>query len=225
MVSDRTAVKPFVRAQMPVRLTFSTYDHFGKHMCHACKQSHPRGACPLKVAGVEHCGLCGLAHFGYGRTCPHIRSETQVRDMLQALKSSPEKKELVDAAVKYLRGVKGTLVQQKKKDKEKAMIKTGQLNSHPGSHYGQGGTNSPRLGPIPDHFQGPPPPRHEVPPTYNGAAATVPTGPSNYLMTSRGPQPHQQQQWSQHPYHIPAVHPALIEDHAVESALRGFLGQ
>jgi hypothetical protein len=40
--------------------------------------------------------------------------------MLQALKNSPEKKELVDAAIKYLRGVKGALVQQKKKDREKA---------------------------------------------------------------------------------------------------------
>jgi hypothetical protein len=40
--------------------------------------------------------------------------------MLEALKSSNESKELVDAAMKYLRGVKGTLVQQKKRDREKA---------------------------------------------------------------------------------------------------------
>jgi hypothetical protein len=45
--------------------------------------------------------------------------------MLQALKNSPEKKELVDAAIKYLRGVKGTLVQQKKRDREKAMLAKG----------------------------------------------------------------------------------------------------
>lgn len=39
--------------------------------------------------------------------------------MLQALKSSNESRELVDVAMKYLRGVKGTLVQQKRRDKEK----------------------------------------------------------------------------------------------------------
>jgi len=46
--------------------------------------------------------------------------------MLEALKNSPEKKELVDAAMKYLRGVKGTLVQQKKRDREKAALAKGQ---------------------------------------------------------------------------------------------------
>ena len=40
--------------------------------------------------------------------------------MLRALKNSPEKKELIELAIKYLRGVKGTLVQQKKRDREKA---------------------------------------------------------------------------------------------------------
>ncbi|OJD34070.1 chromatin remodeling complex subunit [Diplodia corticola] len=82
--------------------------------CPACTRTHLVGACPLKLAGVEHCNLCGLAHFGSGRTCPHIGSETQVREMLQALKHSSEPRHLVDAAVKYLRGVKGNLVQKKK---------------------------------------------------------------------------------------------------------------
>jgi hypothetical protein len=113
-------VKPFARIQLPVRSPFGPPIHFNTQFCPACHKSHPRGACELKVAGVEHCGLCGLAHFGYSRTCPHIKSETQVREMLQALKNSPEKKELIDLAMKYLRGVKGTLVQQKKKDQEKA---------------------------------------------------------------------------------------------------------
>jgi hypothetical protein len=41
--------------------------------------------------------------------------------MLEALKNSSESRALVETAVKYLRGVKGTLVQKKKKDREKAM--------------------------------------------------------------------------------------------------------
>lgn len=43
--------------------------------------------------------------------------------MLSALKNSPEKKELVDAAVKYLRGVKGSLVQTKSRKEAKARQK------------------------------------------------------------------------------------------------------
>lgn len=140
---NRSVVKPFERAKLPIRNplgpTFRT-DHLP--ICEACQKQHPTGACELKVSGVEHCGLCGLAHFGHARTCPHIRSETQVRAMLEALKSSPEKKELVDLAMKYLRGVKGTLVQQKKRDKEKhaemranggtgPLVRTGQTYSVP----------------------------------------------------------------------------------------------
>ena len=47
--------------------------------CTACREYHSVGACPLKLAGVEYCNLCGIAHFGSGRVCPHIQSETQVR--------------------------------------------------------------------------------------------------------------------------------------------------
>ncbi|KAF1812225.1 hypothetical protein P152DRAFT_28751 [Eremomyces bilateralis CBS 781.70] len=89
--------------------------------CPACSQVHAVGSCPLKVAGVEHCPLCGLAHYGQGRTCPHINSETQVREMIACLQMSNEDQELVDAAIKYLRGVKGHLVQRKKKERENKM--------------------------------------------------------------------------------------------------------
>ncbi|PVI04094.1 hypothetical protein DM02DRAFT_519327 [Periconia macrospinosa] len=119
--SNRSVVKPFERAKLPIRSPMGpTFRPELLPTCPACHKQHPRGACALKASGVEHCGLCGLAHFGIARTCPHIKSETQVREMLEALKSSPEKKEHVEAAIKYLRGVKGTLVQQKKRDKEKA---------------------------------------------------------------------------------------------------------
>ena len=89
-------------------------------LCQACGHTHPIGSCPLKLAGVEHCNICGMAHFGHARVCPHIKSETQVVEMLTALKNSPEPRHLVEAASKYLRDVKGTLVQAKKTAREKA---------------------------------------------------------------------------------------------------------
>ena len=71
------------------------------------------GWCRLKIAGVEHCGLCGLAHLGHGRTCPHLNSETQVATLLQMLKESPEAQELKDAAAKYLRSIRGDLARRR----------------------------------------------------------------------------------------------------------------
>ncbi|KAF3040471.1 hypothetical protein E8E12_004481 [Didymella heteroderae] len=123
-----SSVKPFVRANLPIRNPFEPTQP-NAHICQACHKNHPLGACDLKAAGVEHCGLCGLAHYGYGRSCPHIKSETQVRGMLAALKNSPEKKELIDLAVKYLRGVKGALVQQKKRDRDKAEVRTQDIDA------------------------------------------------------------------------------------------------
>ncbi|KAF2231693.1 hypothetical protein EV356DRAFT_281425 [Viridothelium virens] len=96
-----------------------------RRTCPACFLPHPVGSCPLKIAGPEYCPLCGLAHFGSARTCPHINSETQVRAMLAALKQSPEPKELVAEARKYLSGVKGTLVQKKKEKRAKKEYEKG----------------------------------------------------------------------------------------------------
>lgn len=81
------------------------------------------GYCALKRAGPEHCNLCGLAHYGTARTCPHLSSETQVRLMLDALKTSTEPRESIEAARSYLRGVIGDLVRKKKREKELQMAK------------------------------------------------------------------------------------------------------
>lgn len=79
------------------------------HQCRACGELHSLGWCRLKIANVEHCGLCGMAHMGVGRTCPHLADETQVATMLSTLKESTESKDLVEQAVKYLRQVRGDL--------------------------------------------------------------------------------------------------------------------
>jgi len=72
------------------------------------------GWCRLKLAGVEHCGLCGIAHLGHGRTCPHLNSEVQVATLLGTLKESTESQELREKATKYLRMIRGDLVQRKR---------------------------------------------------------------------------------------------------------------
>ncbi|KAL4919999.1 PHD/FYVE-zinc-finger like domain-containing protein [Aspergillus aurantiobrunneus] len=87
--------------------------------CFVCGRVHPTGSCPLKVAGVEHCGLCGLAHYGHARTCPHLRSDLQVTRMIEALKESPEDRHLVALAKKYCYGIKGDLAQRKRRESGK----------------------------------------------------------------------------------------------------------
>lgn len=115
---SQTAHKPFRRSATiwPDAVTEKAENpipHF------ACGTHHAVGHCPIKLAGPETCNLCGLAHFGIARTCPHIQSETQVRAMLVALKQSSEDSKLVQEASRYLQGVKGTLVQAKKIKAEK----------------------------------------------------------------------------------------------------------
>ncbi|KAA8649844.1 putative chromatin remodeling complex subunit (Chd3) [Aspergillus tanneri] len=100
------AVQPFKRIHSPDDAAASTFPanmdgHIeNRSSCLACNQRHPAGSCRLKLAGVEHCGLCGLAHFGVARTCPHLKSDIQVARMLEALKHSAEDPELVLRAKK-----------------------------------------------------------------------------------------------------------------------------
>lgn len=229
----RPPVKPFNRVIMPVRSPHEAgYNQYPLVDCPACRKQHPRGACEFKASGVEHCGLCGLAHYGIGRTCPHIKSETQVREMMQALKSSPEKKELVDLAMKYLRGVKGTLVQAKKKEREKALIQAGGMPP-----ANQGPTALGRL-PATMYHLGPGQHVQNSRPGYQRTGVTqqaypaFPSTPGSMAGHTPGQAPNypavpprggaQQGRWTQQDQH---QHAAPIDDQHVESALRGFLGQ
>lgn len=89
------------------------------HHCRACGEFHALGWCRLKIANVEYCGLCGMAHIGAGRTCPHFNDETQVATMLNTLKESTESRDLVEQAVKYLRQVRGDLAWRKRNQERK----------------------------------------------------------------------------------------------------------
>lgn len=125
---------------------------------------HPVGYCPLKLAGVEHCGLCGLAHLGHQRVCPHLNSEEQVSAMLQSLRQSTEPKFLVDAARQYLYGVKADL-KKKKAEKNKAEFMSRPASSQHSVQFQPPSVPYPPRpvyplpsgisGPAPHHGQGP----------------------------------------------------------------------
>lgn len=92
------------------------------NLCIACSEIHPLGYCPLKEAGVETCGLCGLAHFGRRRVCPHFQSKIQVLRMIKALELSNEPLELKFAAQKYLKNI---LLGIQQKERQSAAKQTG----------------------------------------------------------------------------------------------------
>ncbi|KAK2806798.1 hypothetical protein FQN50_005660 [Emmonsiellopsis sp. PD_5] len=113
--TDTAKVRAYKRAKVPdIDLGLDGTSTRPLHRCVACDQNHSPGHCPLKLAGPEHCGLCGIAHYGRARTCPHLNSESQVALMLGSLKESPEQRALVEEATKYLRGIRGDLVRRKK---------------------------------------------------------------------------------------------------------------
>ncbi|KAI4145892.1 MAG: hypothetical protein LQ341_002239 [Variospora aurantia] len=89
--------------------------------CIACNTMHVQGSCPLKVAGLERCGLCGQAHYGAGfrKACTHLHSIEQCQLMLEALKSSPDTYEAKGQVKKYLVGIIGNLRHEQKLAEEK----------------------------------------------------------------------------------------------------------
>ncbi|KAJ5606354.1 hypothetical protein N7510_009135 [Penicillium lagena] len=106
------------KAPIPSKLPIPTENNTNathRPACIVCSQKHLGGRCPLKLAGVQNCPLCGLAHFGERRSCPHLLSPTQIRRMMAALSKSTEAPVLLDLAWKYLRGVMGHLNARERK--------------------------------------------------------------------------------------------------------------
>ena len=93
--------------------------------CLACGKTHPVGYCPLKHAGVEHCPLCGLAHYGHYRTCPHLSSLTQCRRMLDGLKQSTEPAAERKRAKQYLVGIIADLSRRRRRDQQQVQGEAG----------------------------------------------------------------------------------------------------
>ena len=94
--------------------------------CPACDNYHRKGRCPLKLAGVEKCPLCGIAHYGRGRICPHINSITQLQAMHEALKQSPEHPDVKELAKKKVTGLIGSIRQKRRMEEEAKTAKENQ---------------------------------------------------------------------------------------------------
>ncbi|KAK2879927.1 hypothetical protein FQN49_000739 [Arthroderma sp. PD_2] len=143
--SEKRAARPFKRANIANSIVDESVRPNSKEQqypCTACDQLHPVGYCQLRLAGVEHCGLCGIAHLGHARTCPHLNSELQVASMLGSLRQSTEPGHLVDAATKYLRGIRGHLVARRKNNEKSTQQDQRQYAQavngtaqHPKPHY------------------------------------------------------------------------------------------
>ncbi|KAJ5972015.1 Zinc finger PHD-type [Penicillium vulpinum] len=106
--AEEQAARAFRRVESPRPLPpMGTFDGAQDAFptCVACQQCHLPSRCPLHLAGVEFCGLCGLAHWGGRRACPHLQSRVQVTRMLEALEQSAEPPALILGAKRYLQGV------------------------------------------------------------------------------------------------------------------------
>ncbi|EKV07280.1 Chromatin remodeling complex subunit (Chd3), putative [Penicillium digitatum PHI26] len=90
--------------------------------CVACQKHHITGRCPLRHAGVEFCGLCGLAHWGGRRACPHMQSSVQITRMLEALEKSTEAPPLISLAKRYLQGILKSVARTARDERKKAML-------------------------------------------------------------------------------------------------------
>ena len=88
----------------------------GYNHCSACTQYHRPGFCPLRLAGVERCQLCGIAHYGFQRNCPHFTSVTQLRLMVEAIKNSTEPQDIKDLAKKRVVGLIGSLKKERRQE-------------------------------------------------------------------------------------------------------------
>lgn len=142
----QTAARAFRRVESPPPVAQIGTDGIqnASPPCVACQQRHIPGYCPLRHAGVEFCGLCGLAHLGGRRACPHLQSSVQVTRMLEALEKSTEAPSLVYGAKKYLQGILRSVGRTTRDERKKALLSAQQKPQIPltSSSVGEDRTNA-----------------------------------------------------------------------------------
>lgn len=77
--------------------------------CSLCRQNHTGGKCPLRNEALQQCPGCGFYHLHMHRSCPLLQDLHYVELMHKRLSESTEDIEIVQAARKYITGVKGDL--------------------------------------------------------------------------------------------------------------------
>ncbi len=121
-----------VGSQLPPQILAMDGANSPPAQCAACETHHLAGRCPLKLAGVEHCPLCGIAHYGRGRICPHLNSVTQLQLMQEAMKLSPESSELKELAKKKITGLIGSIRHKRKLEEEAKQSQALRPSGQPG---------------------------------------------------------------------------------------------
>ena len=173
----------FKRAKVRQPLTTSTQQPSNRR-CLACNNrygSHDPGLCPAKLAGFEHCNLCGQAHFGTPGSCLQMRSEERIRAHLQTLKNSPEQKDLVERARGHLKADLANVVTEKRRKHAAAIARSGTNDTHRPSD----GSTRQRSDQNKKSATVPAPSNHGNPPmtsakAYSGQALPQFAGPSPY---------------------------------------------
>jgi len=120
------SVGKFHRAQVKADAV-PRYDPRDQSACPACLDQHgPHevGYCPLKLAGVEHCNLCGLAHFAVPGVCITLKAKERFSEINEALKKSPEANATAKAARKILRKLKADIVERERRVGEQGQSET-----------------------------------------------------------------------------------------------------
>ncbi|KXG53077.1 SNF2-related protein [Penicillium griseofulvum] len=121
---QQAAAHTFRRVEFPRPPSLGTdgaQDDFPSSKCVACQHRHRPGRCSLRYAGVEFCGLCGLAHWGGRRACPHLQSTVQVTRMLEALEKSVEAPALILEAKRYLQGIRKSVARSERERKKASL--------------------------------------------------------------------------------------------------------
>jgi Chromatin remodeling factor Mit1 C-terminal Zn finger 2 len=83
--------------------------------CKLCTQSHVPGHCPLRTVPIQQCPACGFSHVATARTCPLLRDEHYLKEILKKLKRSTEDRDIIRAAKSYVRGVLKDLQRRERK--------------------------------------------------------------------------------------------------------------
>lgn len=121
------SVGNFRRAQVKPD-TVPRYEPQDQSACPACLNQHgPHevGYCPLKLAGVEYCNLCGLAHFAIPGSCITLKAKERFSEINEALKKSPEADATAKAARKILRKLKADIVERERRTGEQGQSEAG----------------------------------------------------------------------------------------------------
>lgn len=98
----------------PIRVSIGPSGYTNEVECRLCRKLHKPGECSLRQVEIEQCPACGYNHFHVRRTCPLLDDVDYIEAMYERLKESTEDQQVLDAAKRYLTGVRAALALRKR---------------------------------------------------------------------------------------------------------------